>query len=381
MAERPQIIRQYLKILALCVLSAVVHWVAPPQAHADVKAEIAETETFLRLAKHAPASETLPAHVKLGTLFKQAGDRKKAEAQWILVIKAYEKAIADKNPFNKGGEEAAAAAESAVHLLELKVQAFMEEPIPPLPAKFSPIKRQAILLTHLRILLDTQIGTQKNPADPAQIPLDRAGGFIDEMNDVDGYRVAEWSFGVKVLRGRICGQVSEIAKQLVLTLPPEEQDGGHALVDPVVAHYADLAMAMFRATWQDMQRHHYVGAWMMTLKKILNLKLPNEFPLSRERVRQWQAPLPNDWLQQEILKTLQPETVRACYDRVVFDRPDEMFGDFILRWTVTDEAKITEIVVENEPLITKCLQQRWGDLKGVPGAGQKFKLRLQFAVF
>jgi len=350
-------------------------------AYADVKAEIAETETFLRQAKRAPASETLPAHVKLGNLLKQAGDRKKAETQWILVVKAYEKAIADKTPFNKGGDEAAAAAESAVHLLELKVQAFIEEPIPPLPAKFSPTKRQAILSTHLRILLDTQIGTQKNPADAAQIPLDRAGGFIDEMNDIDGYRVAEWSFAVKVLRGRVCGQVSEIAKQLVLNLPPEEQDVGHTLVDPVVAHYADLAMTTFRLAWQDMQRHHYVGPVMLTLKKILNLKLPNEFPLSRERVRQWLPPLPNDWLQLEILKTLQPETVRACYDRVVFDRPDEMFGDFVLQWTVTDEGKVTDIVVENEPIITKCLQQRWGDLKGVPGGGQKFKLRLQFAVF
>jgi hypothetical protein len=342
--------------------------------------EVSDLEQFLRKAAKDPAVqpvEVFTARQKLGQLYADMGDARRAEAVWRDTVKLFAKSTEEKD----GGITASIAAEAAYRLLEPKATAFVATPLT-LPGKMPPDKALQQLMSQLQ----KQLVFVRGSADMDPEGLNEAGGVCgDLIAQVDLYRSADWTYAAAILRARLLGHVSESAAELPLPdgLPEAKGKQVRGLMTLVSARMRQLAEGALTAAWADAQRRGVQSARVNELKRELNRFKPAEFPLSRERARTWLEPT-DAGAQAELGKALDLEIVRACFDRHMASHPDQMLGELNLSLTIDDTGRAGEIEVKGESaVVAECVHKRWRGLADLPHGTvpRLVHVRLQYAAF
>lgn len=342
--------------------------------------EVNDLEQFLRKAAKDPAVqpvEVFTARQKLGQLYADMGDARRAEAVWRDTVKLFAKWTQEKD----GGITASIAAEAAYRLLEPKATAFVATPLTP-PGKMPPDKA----LQQLMGQLQKQLVFVRGSADMDPEGMNEAGGVCgDLIAQVDLYRSADWSYAAAILRARLLGHVSESAAELPLPegLPEAKVKQVRGLMAMVAARMRQLAEGALTTAWADAQRRGLQNARVNELKRELNRFKPAEFPLSRERARTWLEPTDAS-AQAELGKALDFEVVRACFDRHMASHPDQMLGELNLSLTIDNAGRASELEIKGEStVVAECVQKRWRGLADLPhGALPRLvRLRLQYAAY
>ncbi len=344
--------------------------------------DAAAIEAFLKVApkEHVPPAEVFAARQKLGNLYADMGDSRKAEAVWRETIKQFQKGGYDKD----GGVMATAAAEAAFRLLEPRARTFVATPIQAPPAKMPADKQLPFVMKQLQQQLVTVRGSPD--LDPEGLTEHGAGGLCDALLEQVGlYNALEWQYAAAVMRGRLLAHVAESAAELPVpeSVTVEQLKQVQSLTKMVSERMLQLALAALEQAWNDSQRRNVSSTWVAELKREMNRYRPEQYPLSRERARTWLDPQPDETTREAVARAARLEEVRACFDRKLTAQPDQMLGEVVVRLVVNPQGVLTEIHAEGEgELLEQCLRKRWRDVQNLPHAQdgpREFKVKLQFA--
>lgn len=365
---------------AIAAVLLLVTATVPARAAGHDEASTLEQELKQAAKEHLPPAEVFAKRQKLGSLYADMGDARKAEAVWRETVKQFQKGGYDKD----GGLMASVAAEAAFRLIEPRAKAFVATPIQPAPAKLAADKQLGFVMKQLQQQLVVVRGSPD--LDPEALTEHGAGGLCDELNEqVSIYNSLEWQYAAAVLRARLLGHVAESAADLPVPegLPPEKLKQLNWLSKMVSERMQQLGLAALEQAWNDSQRRNVTNAWVIELKRELNRYRPEQHPLSRERGRMWLDPAPDDATRDAVAKAARLEEVRACFDRKLTAQPDQMLGEVQVHLTVNAQGLLSEIKVDGEgELLEQCVRKRWRDVQNLPHAEdgpRQYHVKLQYA--
>jgi hypothetical protein len=370
--------QRFLGRFATLVLLATA--AVPVQAAGRDEVSTLELELKQAAKEHLPPAEVFTKRQKLGSLYADMGDSRKAEGVWRETVRQFQKGGYDKD----GGILASVAAEAAFRLIEPRAKSFVATPIQPAPAKLAVDKQLGFVMKQLQQQLVTVRGSPD--LDPESLTEHGAGGLCDELNEqVAIYNSLEWQYAAAVLRARLLGHVAESAAELPVPegTSPEKLKQLNWLSKMVSERMQQLGLAALEQAWNDAQRRNASNSWVIELKRELNRYRPEQHPLSRERGRIWLEPAPDEATRDAVAKAARLEEVRACFDRKLAAQPDQMLGEVVVHLTVGPQGLLTEIHIDGEgEILEQCVRKRWRDVQNVPHADEgprQFHVKLQFA--
>jgi hypothetical protein len=372
------------KSLSGHAIVAILATLTAATGHTGPREDVAATESWLKgPGKTAAPSEVFGARSRLAQSYVQLGNRKKAEAVWLETTKLWAKG----NFARDGGAEASAAAEAWFHLLEPKFAAFTARTIQAPPK--GPVDKQIVFLRRQFLaLVETALGIPKKGApigDGAEAGgevAERAGGLYDEYKlNVGDNGNSAWWFAAELHRARLLERLADVLAQTAVPvdLAPAERDQFRAVLDDYAAQMERKAVTTLSLAWAAAQDRRDDNPWTVEVKRDLNRYKPDDVPLSRERRRAWQEPLPDASTQAAVEGTLRFDAVRACFDRRLVAHPDEVLGSATVALTIAPDGGLSGVAADGlDDVFVACLRKRWQGARGLPAGPEARTLKIQF---
>ncbi|MSP92863.1 MAG: hypothetical protein EXR79_13835 [Myxococcales bacterium] len=346
--------------------------------------EVTTTEAWLRgPGTKAPPEEQFGARARLAKLYVQGGNRKRAEAIWLDVTKAW----AAGNFAKDGGAVATVTAEAWFRLLEPKHQAFVARRIEP-PPKGPAEKQIAALRKQFLAMVEVAIGKSAQvtaaAGDDARTAVPRAGGLYDEYRTKVGeLGSTDWWFAAEVYRARLLEHLADsiAAAPVPIDLAADEQETFRGILAGYAQSMEAKAVKALSLAWAAARERGATNPWVTSIKKNLNRYRPDEVPLSRERARVWLDPVPDDATRTVVEATIPLDAARHCFDRILAAGFDEMLGSVEIRLEVAPDGRLSQVGSSGlEAAYTACLQKAWQGVKGLaPGAAVRtLAVRIDF---
>jgi hypothetical protein len=346
--------------------------------------DAAATEAWLKgPGKTAAPPELFGARSRLAQSYAQLGNRKKAEAVWLETTKLWAKG----NFAKDGGAEASAAAEAWFHLLEPKFAAFMARTIQPPPK--GPVEKQIVFLRRQFLaLVETALGHPKKGVSIGEgdeaggVAAERAGGLYDDYKlKVGDNGNTAWWFAAEVHRARLLERMADVVSQTAVPadLAPDERDQFRSVLDGYAAQMEAKAVKTLSLAWAAAQDRRGDNPWTVEVKRDLNRYKPDDVPLSRERRRAWQEPLPDATTVAAVEGVLRFEVVRACFDRRLASHPDEVLGSATVAITIAPDGSVSGVAADGlDDAFAACLRKRWLGVRGLPAESEARAFKIQF---